>query len=606
LKVNQLNSDEAFGVGIAAILISMLMALPFTIIVTLALIHRFRKRVERSMQAAASAGERPEPAEDSALGGALGELLIKRVDVTNEQPHDERARSIVVAARRRAFRLAGAFGLAACAHPLVLAAIMVGRTYKPQTPHPVSTYLYVYASFFVIAATPVALAVAMILTRQLRFLILTVLALIAALWAWGCSLRGSDPVGLWVMIAGFPTAMVLLLNARRLRAIGPIVFAATLFLFCAIIVGQSYGALYLWNVIGPVHFIREDLAQLPFPKAAKQYLDESENSPKAIATLLSHPLRVIQVDHAERMTMGYKLLLAGISLTTLVAGVALAWLFVRWLAVHYRTRRASDQMLTIDVLMAIFTFIAFLLIYAALGLPAAVCTLAGFGGYKLFTFWRFPSRSGIAPTPRALKLLLLRVFQSDPRVHLLVQKIMQRWRYFGSIRLIAGTDLVDTTIEPYEFFEFLSGRLSRAFVKDREDLERRLSGDEPSPDPDGLYRIEDFFCHLDTWQMTVAYLASQADVVLMDLRGFSSASQGCTYEIGMLLNSVSVHHVVLMVDSSTDQVHLEETLRSAWSRLPKSSPNAGAGRHELYLVAVSGQQRTLEGMLGLLCEKARQ
>jgi hypothetical protein len=189
---------------------------------------------------------------------------------------------------------------------------------------------------------------------------------------------------------------------------------------------------------------------------------------------------------------------------------------------------------------------------------------------------------------------------------LLVQKIMQRWRYFGSIRLIAGTDLVDTTIEPYEFFEFLSGRLSRAFVKDREDLERRLSSNQPSPDPDGLYRIEDFFCHLDTWQMTVACLASQADVVLMDLRGFGSASQGCIYEIGMLLNSVSVHHVVLMVDSSTDQVHLEETLRSAWSRLPKTSPNAGAGWHELYLVGVSSHQRTVEGMLGLLCEKARQ
>jgi hypothetical protein len=40
--------------------------------------------------------------------------------------------------------------------------------------------------------------------------------------------------------------------------------------------------------------------------------------------------------------------------------------------------------------------------------------------------------------------------------------------------------------------------------------------------------------------MTVAYLAAQVDVVLMDLRGFTPASRGCTFEIGMLLNSVSV------------------------------------------------------------------
>lgn len=446
----------------------------------------------------------------------------------------------------------------------------------------------------------------MILTRQLRFLILTVLAMIAVLWGWGWTLHGSDPVGLWVLIAGLPTGVVLLLNARRVRAIGPIVFAATLFLFCVILIGQSYGALFFWDFIGPVHFIREDLAQLPFPTAAKQYLEQASNVPEAIGMLVSHPLRVIRADHAERMTLGYKLLLVSIPIITVLVGAAIGWLFIRWLAVHYRTRRASDQMLTIDVLMAIFTFIAFLFFYTAFGLMASVCTLAGFGGYKLFTYWQFRPSTGIAPPGGALKLLLLRVFRSDRRGQLLVEKIMKRWRYFGPIRLIAGTDFVDSTIEPHEFFEFLSGRLSRAFVKDREDLENRLLKHIPGPDPDGLYRIEDFFCHLDTWQMTIAYLAGHVDVVLMDLRGFSSAHRGCTFEIEMLLHSVSVNRVVFVVDSSTDHVYLEETLRFAWSTLPNSSPNAEAGQHQICLVQVSGQQDTLDRMLGLLCEKAQQ
>ena len=97
--MSQLSSTEALAVGIVAILISMLMALPITIIGTLALIRGFRKRVERSMQAAASTAERPELAEGSAVGSALGELQIKRIEVMNERTHDERARSIVAARR---------------------------------------------------------------------------------------------------------------------------------------------------------------------------------------------------------------------------------------------------------------------------------------------------------------------------------------------------------------------------------------------------------------------------------------------------------------------------------------------------------------------------
>jgi hypothetical protein len=604
--VSQLSRTEALEVGIVAILISTLLALPVTIILTLAVIHTFRKWVKHSMQATVGAVERPELVERPALSRALGDLQVKRIDVTNEQTRAARALPIVAAARQRAWRLAAIFGLAACAHPLILAAVIAVSVYKPRPQHQVATFVLLYGSFFLVTATPVALAATMILTRQLRFLILAVLAMITALWGWGWILHGPDPVGLWLMFAGLPTGVVLLFNARRVRAVGPILFAATLFLFCAILIGQSYGALFLWNVIGPVHFIREDLAQLPFPTAAKQYLDEASNVLEAIGTLVSHPLRVIRADHAERMTLGYKLLFASISLTTLVVGAVIGWLFVRWLAVQYRTRRASDQMLTIDVLMAIFTFSSFVLFYSAFGLTAAACALAGFGGYKLFTYWQFRPRSRIAPPGGALKLLLLRVFRSDRRGQSLLEEITQRWRYFGPIRLIAGTDFVDSTIEPHEFFEFLSGRLSRAFVKDREDLENRFLRHIAGPDPDGLYRIEDFFCHLDTWQMTVAYLAGQVDVVLMDLRGFSSAHRGCTFEIGMLLNSVSVDRVVFVVDNSTDHVYLEETLRFAWNTLPSSSPNADAGQHQVSLVQASGHQRTVDSLLGLLCAKTQQ
>jgi hypothetical protein len=600
--MSQLNGMGALGVGFAATIISILLALPVTILLTLAVIRRFRKRVAYSMQTTGGALDRADLIEEPAFSATLGELKIKQIDVTNGLNHRPRAVSLVRVARQRERQLATIFGMAACAHPLILAAIMTFSTYKPHAQRHVVTFVLLYTFFFFITGTPVALAATMILTKQLRFLIVAVLALMTAFWGLGV-LRGADALGLWLMIAGLPTGVVLLLNTRRLRAVGPIIFTALLFLFCAIVAGQAYGALSLWDVIGPVHFVREDLARLPFLTAVQQYLAEASNVPQTIGVILSHPLRIIRPDHPERLTAGYKLVFGSISVITIVIGATTGWMFIRWLAVRYRNRRASDQMLTIDVLMAIFTVSAFLVFYMTFSLTAAICTLTGFAGYKLFTHWQLRRRMDFPTTERALTLLLLRVFRSDRHARTLLEKVMQRWRYLGPIRLITGTDFADSTIEPHEFFEFLSGRLSRAFVKDREDLGHRLSEYIPRPDPDGRYRIEDFFCHLDTWQMTVAHLAKEADVVLMDLRGFSSAHRGCTLEIAMLVNSVPVNRLVFVADTSTNREYLTETLQRAWSALPSTSPNMGMGKHEVCLVQAKGHLRTAETLLGLLCEK---
>ena len=617
--MSQLTTIDALLLGFAVLLISMLLALPVTIAVTLAVIRTFRNWVERSMKKTARK-PKEHPMEDTAdalekselderhlSGTALGDLKIKQIDVTSEQTRVASVVPLVAAARRRERRLAVIFSLAACVHPLILAAVMTVSSYKPYPQDQVTTFLLIYSSFFLITATPVALAATMILTKQLRFLYLSVLALIATFLVLDRAVHGLDLLGLWLMLAGLPTGVVLLLNARHVRAVGPIVFAATVFLFCAIVVSQFYGALYLWDLIGPVHFVREDLAQLPLLTAATKYLEEASRAPaEAIGILMSDPSSIIRAEHPERLTTGYTLLFVIISLITVVIGAVIGWAFVRWLAVRYQTRRSSDQMSTIDVLMAIFTLSASLFFFSAFGLTAAVCALAGFGGYKLLTHWLLRPRIGFTPPKGAFTLLLLRVFRSKRTGRPLLEKIMQRWRYLGPIRLIAGTDFADSIIEPHEFLEFLSRRLSRAFVKNREDLEDRLSRLVPGPDPDGLYRIEDFFCHKDTWKMTVACLAKQANVVLMDLRGFSSARGGCTFEIKMLLNSVPLNRVVFVVDNSTDRAHLEEILLFAWSTLASNSPNADAGQHQVSLVQASGHQRTVDSLMGLLCAKTQQ
>jgi hypothetical protein len=186
--VSQLTTIDALLLGFAVLLISMLLALPVTIILTLALIRTFRKWVERSMEETADkhlnkniAGtlDSSELINRPTSRTALGELKIKQIDVTSGQSRVASAAPLVAAARWRERWLAVIFSLAACVHPLILAAVMTVSSYKPYPQDKVTTFLLIYISFFLLTITPVALAATMILTKQLRFLFLSVLALIA-------------------------------------------------------------------------------------------------------------------------------------------------------------------------------------------------------------------------------------------------------------------------------------------------------------------------------------------------------------------------------------------------------------------------------------------
>lgn len=105
-----------------------------------------------------------------------------------------------------------------------------------------------------------------------------------------------------------------------------------------------------------------------------------------------------------------------------------------------------------------------------------------------------------------VKATVKRVFEED-QIHI--------WLRVGSISLISGPDLVTTTVEPHEFMDFLGGRLSRQFIQGEKDLAQRVSNIDSKPDPDGRYRVNDFFCRADTWQMSMRRLAQRCDAVFV-------------------------------------------------------------------------------------------
>jgi hypothetical protein len=59
----------------------------------------------------------------------------------------------------------------------------------------------------------------------------------------------------------------------------------------------------------------------------------------------------------------------------------------------------------------------------------------------------------------------------------------------------------------------------------------------------------------------------------MDLSGLSPSNQGCTYELGQLIDRVPTSRFILLVDATTDLGFPEGTLKAACARMAFGSPN---------------------------------
>jgi hypothetical protein len=138
-------------------------------------------------------------------------------------------------------------------------------------------------------------------------------------------------------------------------------------------------------------------------------------------------------------------------------------------------------------------------------------------------------------------------------------------------------DVARGRFEPDEFLDFVSGRLASAYIGTTTDLDRRLAKLDLKPDPDGRFRVNEFFCRIDTWQQTATKLMAQSDVVAMDLRAFTCEKRGCIFELGALIDKVPLARVALLIDQTTDERFLRRTLADLWQKMDPQSPNANGG-----------------------------
>ena len=262
---------------------------------------------------------------------------------------------------------------------------------------------------------------------------------------------------------------------------------------------------------------------------------------------------------------------------SLALSAVVAWLGLQWIARRYRRMQLSDQTFLFDALWLSVSFFVTVYLMGDHNQFRYLLGLLPFALYKItvgYGLKRFAVRA--EPLPKA-RLLFLRVLGSSSRSEKLFDLLAARWRYAGSIQLISATDVARGRFEPDEFLDFLSGRLASAFISTGADLDRRLAELDLRRYPDGRYRVNEFFCRVDTWQQTVTRLMAQSDLVAMDLRAFTSERKGCIFELSALIDKVPLHRVVLLIDQTTDTPLLTQTLADLWQKMDPQSPNANGG-----------------------------
>jgi hypothetical protein len=445
---------------------------------------------------------------------------------------------------RTPWRPAALYAVAGFCYALVMAAASLASWKTGFLPIRFLVLLWIYAWPVVLAVNLVAASTrrAKLLTAVGYFFVLAILGATAALRS-SMFVFGSIVV-LWGIINLPATVLLWAFLNRRVRAVGPLVLT---FMVLAL--------------------LGSDLAL-------------------AVAARDEGPLRSIAY-LGSVLGLGAVGMFIGLIVLGFAAFGLVGWLALRWIGARYEHKKLSDQSVTLDSM--------WLLYGVAQSIPlvfgGAVWILSGlvaFAAYKLVSWVGFSLLRRDTGPENSPKLLLLRVFSLGKRSERLFDALAKHWRHVGSMRLIAGPDLATTTIEPHEFLDFLGGKLARRFIDGPDALNQRTSEMDLKPDGDGRFRVCDFFCHEDTWQMTLTRLVADSDAVLMDLRGFSQENHGVVYEIEELISVVPLERVVFVIDQTTDEKFLRQTVEASWDRMSPTSPNRSSTPELLQLFRFTG------------------
>jgi hypothetical protein len=437
-------------------------------------------------------------------------------------------------------RLSIAYGIGAALHSAVITSFFLGF----DTSLPVAAW---FAQWFVFTWPIVpTLAAVLVLNRAevIRLAVGYVVAgaiATAAVTLAGQALRGSfDDAPLtnifWFVAslawaAALPLALILLTGWRRIRAVTPIALSAALLFGFALVL------------------FREALTEA-------FNFESVQSSLLGLSALTSTNVMYYGVFMILVLPVGW-----------------VAWRLLQFLASRFEQKSFSDVQLVVD---------CWWLIVTADELVTHFSTPYGLGGIAIgltaFAVYRISVALALAwqPAPHGeqskQRLLLLRVFGYQARTETLFDRVAQQWRFHGPVQLIAGVDLAMRIVDPGDMLAFVGGRLDERYVRSMDDVRRRVGELDMERDPDGRFRVNEVYCHTDNWQSTLTALLATTDIVLMDLRSFSSANSGCVFELEQLVSRLAPERIVFVYDRTTDLRLLGSCLSEGWARGREHTP----------------------------------
>ena len=527
-----------------AMFLVIVMVPALTLLLSAVLLHRYRRAVARAMGAASGLND-PAAARTTPITSQPVEAVLPE-RTGSSKPEDLLGRAL-----SGPWRDALRYFIAGLAFALVLA-LAAHHVYPSGLGLPrflIGVWIYLWPAFLALAITA---------PGSWRFWggvflgYCTVYALLG-LWAatvlnlpeyrFGAVVVPARPtvtpeamIKLWLIVDGAPTLLMLLCLNRRIRAVAPLVLAL------ALVTAAVSGLLAVYFALF---------------------------SPRGM-------------DAAVAVATGLKIhiyaLLSCLFLLSLLGFGALGWGLARWIASAYQRGRLSEQSLLLDALWLLFaSSYSMWLVMGGVG-----WVVAGPLAFVAFKLTRILAAACSTRAPRQpIGLTFLRVFSLGRRSEALLENVAKHWCHVGSIQLITGPDLAASTVQPHQFLDFLAGKLARHFVGDQASLARSLAERDSVADPDGRFRINNFFRHADSWKAVLPHLVKDGDSVLMDLRSFDAEHAGCTHEIRHLVAEVSFRRCLLVVDASTNQAFLDGILESASASLHPGSPNFGRPLEEV-------------------------
>jgi hypothetical protein len=530
------------------VLLILILAIPLTFLTSIAILSIYRRAVLRTMRARAGIGTNEPataPLSEPRQDGAPTPHPIAVFEAAGGRTSPSMPTGLYAELLRRPWRAAAIYAIAGLCYALVTTLLFLRAT---KSGYQLLLFFIVFWYYAWPVAVTLSLVAASTWWTRLKifaayFLIIVPLGLIAVLG--NSTPDWLDILGLW-FLTNFPATFLLLvfLN-RRIQAVGPLVLT---FMILAV----------------------TGLVLLP--------------------TFVLNNGGLLEV--VVTVGIAFGLGGAGIYIALLILGFVgfglIGWLALRLVGRWYHRKHLSEQSITIDAIWLLFG------IFHATGLIFEgdhwfLASLFSFVIYKAVTlagFWL--ARRSMPSGQKPVELLVLRVFSLGKRSEHLFDALAKHWRYVGSIRLIAGPDLANSTMEPHEFLDFVSGKLARHFIDDAQTLDLRLSQMDGAPDYDGQFRVNDFFCYDESWRMVLSRLVRESDAVVMDLRGFSSQNAGCVFEISELVNLIPLGRVLFIIDQTTDEPYLRQVLQQAWNGMNPDSPNRLSGAGAPHLLRLNG------------------